>query len=80
MKYYLRSLASICCGLKFFLKIRNMRSSAVLIITILLIGRVENIRLCGRQLADLLNSICEKNGGFHTPSENTDGMYSTIFV
>lgn len=41
----------------------------ILTITILLSGRVENVRLCGKQLADLLNNICERNGGFHTPTQ-----------
>lgn len=46
-----------------------MLLGVILTITILLSGRVENVRLCGKQLADLLNNICERNGGFHTPSE-----------
>ncbi|GFS55539.1 ilGF domain-containing protein [Trichonephila inaurata madagascariensis] len=27
----------------------------------------EGVRMCGRRLADLLNIICEKHGGFHAP-------------
>ncbi|CAL1263501.1 unnamed protein product [Larinioides sclopetarius] len=28
----------------------------------------EGVRMCGRRLADLLNFICEKHGGFHAPT------------
>ncbi|CAL1263499.1 unnamed protein product [Larinioides sclopetarius] len=39
----------------------------------------EGVRMCGRRLADLLNFICEKHGGFHAPTakrEISDRSYS----
>lgn len=36
-------------------------------------GDAEGIRLCGRRLADILNFICERQGGFHVPRVKRDG-------
>ncbi|CAL1263502.1 unnamed protein product [Larinioides sclopetarius] len=36
-------------------------------LTVLHSENAEGVRMCGRRLADLLNFICEKHGGFHAP-------------
>lgn len=36
-------------------------------------NRADGVRLCGRRLADLLNFICERHGGFHAPRARRDG-------
>ncbi|KAG8198575.1 hypothetical protein JTE90_026473 [Oedothorax gibbosus] len=33
---------------------------------------VQGVRMCGRRLADLLNFICERHGGFHAPKAKRD--------
>ncbi|XP_015914227.1 insulin-like [Parasteatoda tepidariorum] len=47
-------------------------------------NNVEGVRMCGRRLADLLNFICEKHGGFHAPrrdvSHKSDGKRSIIEI
>lgn len=46
---------------------------AFCIILVLQTGNAEGIRLCGKRLADILNFICEKHGGFHVPRIKRDG-------
>ncbi|GBO34624.1 hypothetical protein AVEN_164978-1, partial [Araneus ventricosus] len=37
------------------------------LLSVLYNENAEGVRMCGRRLADLLNIICEKHGGFHAP-------------
>ncbi|GIY39687.1 ilGF domain-containing protein [Caerostris darwini] len=37
----------------------------------------QGVRMCGRRLADLLNFICEKHGGFHAPRAKRDAADRT---
>ncbi|KAF8789983.1 uncharacterized protein LOC129961038 [Argiope bruennichi] len=37
------------------------------VLPVLYSENAEGVRMCGRRLADLLNFICEKHGGFHAP-------------
>ncbi|GBL80610.1 hypothetical protein AVEN_225290-1 [Araneus ventricosus] len=37
------------------------------VLSVLYSENAEGVRMCGRRLADLLNFICEKHGGFHAP-------------
>ncbi|XP_055928866.1 insulin-like [Argiope bruennichi] len=38
-----------------------------LVLSVLYSDNAEGVRMCGRRLADLLNFVCGKHGGFHAP-------------
>ncbi|XP_054711813.1 uncharacterized protein LOC129221368 [Uloborus diversus] len=45
----------------------------VIAVSVFPIERADGVRICGKRLADLLNFICEKHGGFHAPRLRRDG-------
>lgn len=52
----------------------------VALVFVLQTGNSEKIRLCGKKLADSLNFICEKHGGFHVPRIRREGKLCTCIV
>lgn len=60
---------------KMFLKQMTLAVAlhALSIVLVLQPSNAEKIRLCGKRLADMLNYVCEKHGGFHVPSIKRDG-------
>lgn len=47
--------------------------SLIVAFSVLQVDGAEEIRLCGRRLADILRYVCERRGGFHTPRVRRDG-------
>ncbi|KAF8789977.1 Insulin like protein [Argiope bruennichi] len=51
-----------------------------LVLSVLYSDNAEGVRMCGRRLADLLNVVCGKHGGFYAPRTTREGNQETAEI